>query len=317
MSIYGNKIKESVLTESYLLEQNLNKDDITDEKKVTDKIKKEKKPENAILIALKFIGIIILTIPIAIGYMIIFSITDLIKSNVDKLDYDKKDKEINNIIKKYNKNIDSLKEKLNKETDKEERQKIKDTINTLEKSIEELERKRTIEVDAKKYKYYCNEIEEILNNPMDYYHYIYKYAFYLKYTDINEAEFIRKFTQNRSEKIEDMDGFIHCSPINEKDCADGFYEYYLKNKNVDVVSFNLNGDSGIFWNCKKKEFVVSYDDWTEFKVFSYNEFKNSVDNLWFNKNDLDKYVEADRILGYYRLSKPPKNIKPKELPNSK
>lgn len=314
MGIYNNILHEDIELNYYLTESNLNKDDLKDKNKVINAIEKEKKPENKILLCIKFIGMIILAVPITVGAIIIAAICYILTSNIEKLDDNKKIKIIDKVIKKYNKNIESLKKKLEKETNKDEIKSIKSTIKKLEDDIKKLEKmKESINNANTEYGYYCDNINKVLNNPMDYYDGIAYYALYLKYTDISESEFINRFCKNSNETIEDMDGFIYANPITKEDTVDGFYEYYLKNKGAKVVSFNLNGDAGIFWNCDRKEFVVSHDDWTVFKVFKFNEFKKSFGTYWYPK-EYDKYVEADKLLGYYRLSKAPSGVKPKELP---
>lgn len=306
MAVYG------ILLEDYIIEAKSNKNDLMNTKKNKQRINKGKTPVERIINGLEVIALIILAIPAGLLLALLMPIIGTVKDNLNKVEFGLKKNETERIAKSYKKNISSLQKRLEKENDPKKKKDIKDSIKALEDTIADIEKNNMDKVSKNKYKYEIDCIEDVVKqadkNIIDFYDRYWMYSLFLKFFDLSRSDFEKHINSNINaydpKLVKELDGEGF-----DLETMPEFKVYLNKYPDDMIVRLNVNGDSGICYNLTKHHFVNCIEDWSEFSTPSYEEFKNSITKF----KNWNNYVEADKILGYYRLSKPPRNATLKEI----
>lgn len=319
MAIYGNNI-ESV-TESVLLETTgLSKEDLTDKQKVLSAIEKEKEPMSKLKLALSIIGILIAIVPITILLPIIIPVMLIVKSISKNIEKSRKKKADEKIIAEYEKQIAKLKKQLEKETDPEKRKEIEKLIKKFESELTEFKNNRDLKEYEEKIKGsidYINRMVkyaqngDMINSAED----LVDYAVFLYYFDLNSSQFNKYITNGNINEFKkkyyvDFD----------KEFGDDSYETgkalndLIKNKmNGEFAVIKAIDDTLTGYNVDKKLFIHGDWDVKYIDFYSPEQLKAKAKDLYDRIDDIDNLIEADKYLGYYRLSKAPEGVEPKEI----
>ena len=149
------------------------------------------------------------------------------------------------------------------------------------------------EKELKRVRYEADKLKEVhskdKNKIPNFYDKYWMYSLFLHFYDISRSEFESMCKSGSTTTIGKLQGYdIDEFPDEESS------KYIISNSNDAAYELNCSANSGIAYNLSKHQFVLSLDDWTAFKVLSYDEFKNSC-KKWMK---WDKVVKSDKLLGY-------------------
>lgn len=331
MSLYDN-LMESVIYEDsveeykerieILKEFHYSKEELQDPETV-EKIYKEfeeqsKHPKNIYNILAIGFGIISIILAIPTFTMSLFIIAPIclkLFKLAENLPLKEKEKNINKLSDNCNKTIAKLKKELSTTKDNEEKKKIQkeiDNINNVLSKIIQEENKLKDKLNKERIKKAIEAFEDAIK----FYKYPYIGFYAPQHGDTYSLQSFYIVNKCKCDMNAVIDKMKKNSETLERD--DWSEPIFKLNKNKDTV-YNICFND---WNAKYLLYLKEIDTFVIFSKDIESKGKNnfalsylsSEAQKYTSKEDIELYIEADKELGYYLLSKAPEGITPKPNP---
>ena len=317
MGVYGNYTNEEALLERVVLQEIMISKKDCEDPEIVKKIIEKGFP--SIPKAFAFIFVILSTIAyiavgfitIGIGFLLFVEVFTNVWSWYNDLDNKYKEKNLKKLKEKCLKIKSKCEKILEKEPNNENTKKLLKAVNDNLKKIDEHEKQlvkdaenREIEEMKRIYKEFINWVEKpgtIGHTSLDKYNNdILDVAYSLKIPFSKVINHFYKNNKNRKDILLDLYIYTDGEPDSEE--TKEAFNMVRSNK---VFEFQSDDDYSIFINHNGGK---AYQIDANTKIHQITNYDHPED---YSK---DKYfIQADRILGYYILSEPPKGIKRKEL----
>lgn len=316
MSVYGNNVE--ILEEQVILNEMLiTKKDCEDPEKVK-KILNKGFPTagKAIAFCIYLLSSIIFFVSglftLGLGFLLFGEIYTSINHWYNDLDPRYKAKNKKKLIDKCNKIKEKCEQRLSKNPDDKDAKKLLDAVNKsleqIKKFDEDVKNKKDAESYEKTVKAYKRAISNI-ENPSKFIDRL-ELGFILLL--ISEDEY-KKAILDSEKKIKEKGKIINIWFVEDYD----EYELMLNKSPIfksiqhdDFIAVAGGDDNTVFLDIDKKMFVDFWTDNTCEKLNAKDYKQQAIEDF-----GLQNIKQVDRVLGYYRLSEPPKGINPIPIKN--
>lgn len=263
---------------------------------------------------------ILTTAGIIIALPIIIPLVLLLPDLVSKIEYSKKNSEIDKTIRELNKLIDKLEKKKQKEKDPNKIKEIDKAINIAKEQIKKLEEQKTAKKESREMEYGLKLIQDKIVGKFPYDSDIDQLSLWLNYYCESNSQIDKILSESKYDGSKDVEKYFLDQYDDENTIQKENIKYFEDNKLTGTkwVDFLLIDDTYLLYCCKNKKIYYGdpYESIVHAKVYTPMELKSKLKELVGGKS-YNSLVKADAYLGYYRLSKAPSNVTPKPVPEIK